>query len=254
MSNEERYRERVKDAFDKFLVSPFIEYKPYSMSDEAIIADAKERSIVNYDGGFLQLVQSFASILTIEGFADMEYNGTKFKQLILKSSDGKMVRMNYSDFLYYNSFYKGKGNLSHFGYDYDDSNARYINLLDGKLIDPDKLAANTDSQILMGYRFNTVNKRGSLRTCYRLYSLSGNEKLDADIIRTQILRAQALSLLIAAKFPILCMPTNNGERICPYMYDITKEEGGKYTSCLRTKLHEIEQSIREHGLSYEYSI
>lgn len=41
MSNEERYRERVKDAFDKFLVSPFIEYKPYSMSDEAIIADAK---------------------------------------------------------------------------------------------------------------------------------------------------------------------------------------------------------------------
>lgn len=43
MSNEERYRERVKDAFENFLVSPFIEYKPYSMSDEAIIADAKER-------------------------------------------------------------------------------------------------------------------------------------------------------------------------------------------------------------------
>lgn len=254
MTENERYTERVRDAFEKFLISNFVEYKPYSIGDDRIIADAKDRSIVNYNGGFLQLVQSFASILTIEGFANMEYNGTKFKQLILKSSDEKMVRMNYSDFLYYNSFYKGKGNLSHFGYDYDDSNARYVNLLDGKLIDPDKLAANTDSQILMGYRFNTVNKRGSLRTCYRLYSLSGNEKLDADIIRAQILRAQALSLLIAAKYTILCMPTNNGERICPYMYDITKDEGSKYVSRIRTKLHEIEQSLREHGLSYEYSI
>lgn len=254
MTENERYTQRVRDAFEKFLVSKFIEYKPYSISDDRIIADAKDRSIVNYDGGFLQLVQSFASILTIEGFADMEYNGNKFKQLILKSSDGKLVRMNYSDFQYYTSFYKGKENLSHFGYDYDDTNARYVNLLDGKLIDPDKLATNTDSQILMGYRFNTVNKRGSLRTCYRLYSLSGNEKLDADIIRDQILRAQALSLLIAAKYPILCMPTNNGERICPYMYDITKEEGAKYVSCIRTKLHEIEQSLREQGLSYEYSI
>lgn len=102
MTENERYTQRVRDAFEKFLVSKFIEYKPYSISDDRIIADAKDRSIVNYDGGFLQLVQSFASILTIEGLADMEYNGNKFKQLILKSSDGKLVRMNYSDFQYYN--------------------------------------------------------------------------------------------------------------------------------------------------------
>lgn len=43
MSNEERYRERVKDAFENFLVSRFIEYKPYFMSDEVIVTDAKER-------------------------------------------------------------------------------------------------------------------------------------------------------------------------------------------------------------------
>lgn len=254
MTENERYTERVRDAFENFLVSKFIEYKPFSITDDRIIADAKDRSVVNYNGGFLQLVQSFASILTIKGLADMEYNGNKFKQLILRSSDSKLIKINYSDFQYYNSFYKGKEDSSHFGYDYDDTNARYVNLFDGKLIDPDKLASNIDRQILMGYRFNTVNRYGSMRTCYRLYSLSGNEKPDADVIRRQILRAQALSLLIAAKYPVLCMPTNNGESISPSMYDITKEEGAQFASKIRAKLSEIERLLSKHSLTYEYSI
>ena len=54
MSNEERYRERVKDAFENFLVSRFIEYKPYFMSDEVIVTDAKDRSNINFDGGRLR--------------------------------------------------------------------------------------------------------------------------------------------------------------------------------------------------------
>lgn len=93
-----------------------------------------------------------------------------------------------------------------------------------------------------------------MRTCYRLYSLSGNEKPDADIIRRQILRAQALSLLIAAKYPVLCMPTNNGESISPSMYDITKEEGAQFASKIRAKLSEIERLLSKHSLTYEYSI
>lgn len=88
MSNEERYRERVKEAFENFLVSRFIEYKPYFMSDEVIVTDAKDRSNINFDGGRLQWMQSFASIYTIEGAAYMEYNGINFKQLLLKSSKG----------------------------------------------------------------------------------------------------------------------------------------------------------------------
>lgn len=252
MTKQERYIERVRNAYENFLVSKFIEYKPFSMSDDRVIADAKERSIINYDGGLMQWMQSFVSIYTVEGAVDMEYNGNNFKRLILKSSNGTQLGINFSDFQCYNSFYKGKEDSSNFGYDYDDTNARYVNLLDGKLIDPDKLASNIGSQILMGYRFNTVNRYGSMRICYRLYSLSGNEKLDADIIRRQILRAQALSLLIAAKYPVLCMPTNNGES--PYMYDITKEEGIQFASKIRAKLSEIEQSLRAHGLTYEYSI
>lgn len=162
MTKSKQYTNRIRDAFENFLVSKFIEYKPFSITDDRIIADAKDRSNVNYDGGFLQLVQSLASILKIKGLADVEYNGNKFKQLILMSSNGKLMRMNYSDFQYYNSFYKGKEDPYHFGYDYDDTNARYVNLLDGKLIDPDELASNSNSQVLMGYRFNTVNRYGSL--------------------------------------------------------------------------------------------
>lgn len=254
MTENERYTERVRDAFENFLVSKFIEYKPFSITDDRIIADAKDRSIINYDGGLLQWMQSFVSIMTVEGSADMEYNGNKFKQLILKASDGNLLRVNYSDFQYYTSFYKGRENSTQFGYDYDDSNSRYINLLDGKLIDPDSLAANVGAQILMGYRFNTVNRYGKLRTCYRFYSLSGTTELDAKKIRDQILRAQALSLLIAAKYPVLCLPSYNRENLHPYMYDITKETGTQYATRIRTKLREIEQVLREHGLTYEYSI
>lgn len=43
MTENERYTQRVRDAFENFLVSRFIEYKPYFMSDEVIVTDAKER-------------------------------------------------------------------------------------------------------------------------------------------------------------------------------------------------------------------
>lgn len=254
MTEQEIYRDRVWNAFGKFLVSDFIEYKPYSMSDEYIICDAKERSIVNYDGGLLQWMQSFVSIVMIEGVQKMEYNGNKFKQLVLKSEDDKLIRINYSDFIYYTSFYNGKKDCSYFGYEYDASNARYINLLDNQCVDPDSIANNLGSQILMGYHFNTVNSFGQLRTCHRLYSLTGNDALDAQKIRTQILRAQAFALLIAAKYPVLCLPTNNWERIYPYMYDITKEIGSQFTSKLRVKLYEVEQALKHRGITYEHNI
>lgn len=254
MTDEERYRERVKDAFEKFLVSPFIEYKPYSVSDETIIADAKHRADINFDGGRLQWMQSFASIYTIEGAMDMEYNGKDFKRLILKSSDGQQLQINFSDFHYHNSFYTGKEDSSKFGFGYDSNNARFINLLDGKLVSPDSIANNIGAQILMGYDFNTVNRYDKMRTCRRLYSLTGNVESDAVIIRKQILRAQAIALLIAAKYPILCLPSYNGERLYPYMYNITKEVGSQYSSLLRVKLSEVEQALREHGLTYEHSI
>ena len=54
MSEQDRYRERVRNAFEKFLSSSFIEYKPYSMDDDRIISDAEERSDINYNGGLLQ--------------------------------------------------------------------------------------------------------------------------------------------------------------------------------------------------------
>lgn len=254
MSNEERYRERVKDAFENFLVSRFIEYKPYFMSDEVIITDAKDRSNINFDGGRLRWMQSFASIYTIEGAADMEYNGFNFKQLILKSSKGQQIRINFSDFHYHNSFYTGKDDSSKFGYDYDDTNARYINILDGKLVSPETLAQNVESPILLGYDFNTVNRYRKLRTCRRLYSLTDDLKTDAEIIRKQILGAQAIALLIAAKYPVLCLPSYNRENIYLYMYDITKEIGSQYTSKIRAKLYEVEQTLRKHGLTYEHSI
>lgn len=254
MNNKEQYRERVKDAFDKFLVSTFIKYKPYSMSDEAIIADAKERSNINFNGGRLQWMQSFAAIYTIAGAIDMEYNGNYFKRLILMSSNGHQLQINFSDFNYHNSFYTGKKDLSKFGYDYDDYSACYINLLDGKIISPDSLSRNTGSQILLGYDFNTVNRYGKMRTCRRLYSLTGNVETDAETIHRQILRAQAFALLLAAKYPVLCLPSYNREDLYPYMYEITKEVGSQYSPKIRVKLYEVENALREQGLTYEHNI
>ena len=254
MDERERYEQRVKRAFEDFIVSKFIEYQPYLINDDCIINDAKNRSIVNYDGGLLQWMQSFASIYTIAGEQDMEYNGNRFKQILLKSKDDKIIRINYSDFQYYTSFYKGKEDSSRFGFEFDDSNAHFVNTLDDKLITSEAIAGDKETQILIGYNFNTVNKYGSLRKCYRLYSLSDNVVLDAKKIREQILRAQAFSLLIAAKYPVLCIPSYNRERLCPYMYEITKEIGSQYSAIIRAKLCEVEKVLREHGLTYECDI
>ncbi|WP_305156673.1 hypothetical protein [uncultured Muribaculum sp.] len=108
MTDQERYKHRVKESFKKFLISPFIEYDPYPVNDERIIFDAKERSDVKYDGGRLQWMQSFASIFTIEGARPMEYNGKHFKQLLIKPLNGKTAGINFSDFYYHTSFYNGE--------------------------------------------------------------------------------------------------------------------------------------------------
>lgn len=254
MTEQELYKKRVRNAFDKFLASKFVEYAPYSISDDRIVSDAKERSNINYNGGRLQLMQSFASIVTIEGAKDMEYNGHYFKSLFLRSNNGKQIRINFSDFQYYTSLCNGEHKKYSFEYDYDESNARYINMLDDKVVLPDSLASRIGEQILWGYDFTTVNSFRNLRTCYRFYSLGYTTEQKATIIRKQILRAQAIALLIAAKYPVLCLPSNNYERIYPYMYEITKEIGYQYTQKLMGKLYEIEQVLSKHGLTYEDNI
>lgn len=72
MTENERYTERVRDAFENFLVSKFIEYKPFSITDDRIIADAKDRSIMNYDGGLLQWMQSFVSIMATNTYYESQ--------------------------------------------------------------------------------------------------------------------------------------------------------------------------------------
>lgn len=254
MTDQERYEQRVKEAFEKFLTSSFIEYTPYSMDDERIISDAKERSNVTYDGGRLQWMQSFASIYTIEGARPMEYNGKHFKQLLLEPLKGKTLAINFSDFNYYNSFYNGEHDKYRWDYKFDESNARYVNTVNNQPVIPESLAAQAGSNILNGYSFPTVNKFGKLRTCHRFYSLSGDMERDTNTIRRQILRAQAFALLIAAKYPVLCLPSHNFEHLESYMYDITKEVGSQFAQRIRAKLSEVVQSLNEHGLTYENNI
>lgn len=254
MTDQERYEQRVKEAFEKFLVSSFIEYDPYSMDDERITSDARERSDINYNGGRLQWMQSFASIYTIEGARPMEYNGTHFKQLLLKPLNGKTVGINFSDFNYYNSFYNGEHDSCRWDYKYDESNARYVDTVNNQPVLPESLAAQAGSNILDGYSFPTVNKYGKLRTCHRFYSLCGDVAQDANTIRRQILRSQAFALLLAAKYPVLCLPSYNFEHIESYMYDITKEVGSQFVQRIRAKLSEVERTLNKHGLTYEHNI
>lgn len=254
MTDQERYEQRVREAFEKFLISSFIEYTPFSMDDERIISDAKERSNVNYNGGRLQWMQGFASIYTIEGARPMEYNGKHFKQLLLEPLKGKSLAINFSDFNYYNSFYNGEHDTYRWDYKFDESNARYVNTVNNQPVTPESLAAQAGSSILNGYSFPTVNKFGKLRTCHRFYSLSGDIKRDANTIRRQILRAQAFALFLAAKYPVLCLPSYNFEHLEPYMYDITKKTGSQFAQRITAKLSEVVYTLNAHGLTYENNI
>lgn len=254
MNEQERYKKRVEKAFEDFLESKFIEYQPFSVSDEQIIYDARERSVAKYDGGLLQKMQNFSSVYTIEGAQKMEYNGNDFTTLLLKSLNGEISRINFSDFRYYSSLYKGRTDFSSFGYTFDSANAHYINLLNTKLVNPEHLANNSGAQILLGYEFSVVNRYGKLRKCCRLFSLNEDIEQNADIIRRQVLRAQAFSLLLVAKYPVLALPCYNREHVSPYMYDITREIGSLYVTKLRAKLYEVERALRERNLSYEYNL
>lgn len=254
MNEQERYAERVREAFEKFLTSSFIEYEPYSVDDERIMSDAQKRSDITYDGGRLQWMQSFASIFTIEGARPMEYNGNQFKQLLIKPLTGKTVGINFSDFNYYTSFYNGEHESYSWEYTFDESNARFINTLNNQLVIPEYLASQVNDIILKGYSFPTVNKYGKIRECCRFYSLSRDVERDANTIRRQILRAQAFALLLAAKYPVLCLPSYNFEHIESYMYDITKKIGSQFAQRIRTRLSEVVRALNEHGLTYENNI
>lgn len=224
------------------------------MNDDRIISDAEDRSDINYNGGRLQWMQSFASIYTIEGARPMEYNGKHFKQLLIKPLNSKTIGINYSDFQYHTSFYNGEHESYRWEYDFDEVNATFINAVNNQSVIPESIASQVGSKILKGYSFSIVNKYRKLRTCYRFYSLCGDVEQDANTIRRQVIRAQAFALLLAAKYPVLCLPSYNFEHIYPYMYDITKEIGSQYTQRLRIKLSEVERALNGHGLTYEHNI
>jgi len=247
--NETAYAERINKAFDEFINHGFINYSPWRKSDDEVITDAEGRSVKNPSNcGFMQDSQNFASIYTIGESKTLDYNGNQFNCFFLRPMEGKPIRLNFSDFKYGRSLDMFRGECFP---SYNSRNANYANTVNDKIVEPyyDTMGQK-GQQILVGYWFDTINAFDSRRPCYRLYTLTGNLRKDAEITRKQILRAQAYTLSTLARFPFKGVDYNNG-CVGAEHYNIAEEQISQKMVQIRTKLYEIENELHKRGLSYE---
>lgn len=249
MISNEAYAERIKTTFDEFINEGFINYSPWEKSDEEVINDAHQRSTIFKSGELMNDCQSFASIYTFEECKELEYNGCYFDVLYLKPFEGNHIMLFNSDFHYFRSLDKSR--CKGLGFGYNPHAAIYINTINDEIKSPQILSKG--QQILVGYEFGTVNKFDKRRICYRLYTLTGNKSNDAEIIRRQILRAKAFTLLMLVKYPFKgAVFTASG--ICSTYYDIAEEELGRKEVIIHAKLSEIETELQKRGITYESDI
>lgn len=245
------YAERINKAFEEFINHGFINYSPWEKSDDEIIEDAGKRSIKLPQNGLLADAQNFASIYTVGEPKTGENNGNEFEYFNIYALDGQSIRLNFSDFMYFRSLEKSrcKGFTT-----FDPKTAHYITTVNDSRVEIHFTDEQEEQKILAGYWFNTIKRYHTVRPCYRLYMFTDEKSKDAEIIRCQILRAQAFSLLLLAKYPYMGVVSYNWESLGSEHYDIAEEVIGKKVTVIRTKLSKIEAELRRKGLTYESHI
>jgi len=202
----EEYRKLCEDEIKAFLNGKFINYDPFDVEDATLILDAVDRSKRWLHAGksYLSETKQFCSLMRVDGVITKIYHLDKYVEAL------KLHPMNY----------KGEEEMdipfNHFQYammldkglnePFDQSKAKYACCYDGKH-DQEEIMSSIPGLILYSYHIGGITKFNQKRNVYRLSHFT-KETLP-DVIRTEMVRGQALAWRYFIQYPEYCRPKHS---------------------------------------------
>ncbi len=255
MPHEDIYREKCRETLNLFLDTGFMTIKPFDQDDEQIIQGIEQRSTDGFANisDFTAGSQYFCRLLCYEKTKDLVYENGKISQdytvfLVrpLKGSNSFSIKR--TQLLYGNDLFDGtiRGRFNG-----PETFGKYIGTVDGN----DYIDFQLPNKILESYCFNTVSRFHKTEICRRLLDVDGMSNRDlCELVRTEILKAQAFALNYIINFPSITIKPygSNFGGINKINFEVWMDEFEK--SCkaaFEERLRDVEAKLNELGIDYE---
>lgn len=229
---EERYWQACKQELQQMLKSDFMQCDPFEEDDANLIIDADQRSRRwTFEGqGFCSHVAQFCSLLSVDGVETVLYdqpgdNTVYVDELVMHPYNCKSkerVRASLNQFQYPMMLDKGQK------VPFDESLATIASSVDDRH-EEEYILTRQGQMFFYSYYLGGITKFNQQRRCFRLYSMRPD--MLPDLLRREILRAQAVAVQYVFRYPEFCKPIVQDAHL-DYMTEasIMRQAAHEYTS------------------------
>lgn len=259
MPNEDLYRKMCRDSLTLFLNADFMSINPMNQVDDILMEELRLRSmdsfVDNPDSNFIECSKTFCRTLLYnenKQFSFKKVSSCKDVEIVYDSIlltpefGSSQIFVNHSQFIYPDCVYNGESGVPP---------QNKVCTIDSLKINPKEYFKNEPIKLLECYRFNTFFQDYEVtKVCRRFINITNlNNEQVCDILRKEILRAQAFTLNYILKFPtITTMPYFKNGSISQLNRETWTEEFNKSLRLLfQEKMKNIKTIIASYGLSYE---
>ena len=208
---EERYRQVCVQEIQKLLRGSFMQIDPSEEDDANLIIDADIRSRRwTFEGlSYCSHVNQFCSLLAVDGVDPVLYdrmgdNAVYVEELVMHPyhcETQERVRASLNQFNYAMMLDKG------IKMSFDEAQATIASSVDDKH-DEEYILSREGQMFFYSYYLGGITKFNQSRKCFRLYSM--RPEMIPDLLRREILKAQAIALQYLYRYPAFCKPTVPG--------------------------------------------
>lgn len=205
---EEKYRLACQQEIESLLRGKFMQIDPNEEDDANLIIETDIRSRVStFEGiSFCSHVNQFCSLLSIDGVdtevweqlpsGEVYVEGLSMHPYNYKGKE--KVWAPFNQFQYPMVLDKG------LGIPFQESDAVIASSVDGKL-EEEYIKTREGHMFFYSYYIGGVTKFNQSRPCFRLYSLK--PEILPDLLRREIVKAQAIAIQYIYRYPEFCRPT-----------------------------------------------
>lgn len=229
---EERYRQVCDQEIQQMLRGTFMQTDPSEEDDANLIIEADIRSRRwTFEGvSYCSHVNQFCSLLAVDGVDSVLYerlndNAVYVDELVMhpyNCRSQERVRASLNQFNYPMMLDKGQNML------FDERLATIASSVDDKH-DEEYILSREGQMFFYSYYLGGITKFNQSRKCFRLYSM--RPEMIPDLLRKEILKAQAIAIQYLFRYPAFCKPAVPDFHLdCQTASAIMKEASQDYTA------------------------
>lgn len=259
LPDEDFYRRKCRNTLTDFISKDFLAIPPMNQENEQLLEDLKKRSmdqfVDNPNNSFVDCTKTFCRTLTYKdnktfsftkeslgNDVDVSYNSI----LLTPEYGSRQIFVNHSQFIYPDLLYDGCKGVPP---------QNKVCTIDSSRISPQGYFEDAPIKLLECYRFNTYfQDYNTTKVCRRFINITGlMETQICDLLRKEILKAQAFTLNYILKYPIITvMPYFENGAISTLNKTVWFDEfENSLRQMFQDKLEKIELILTAHDLSYE---